>query len=119
MAETPNSRRPRALINGFGRIGRLALRRALGAVGAASGARPADAEPEFDVVAVNDPLASAESAAYLLQFDSVQGSFGEAAVTGGGTGITITTPAGKTVDLAFGTASRLEDVRLFVGGGAA
>ena len=46
MAET---RRPRALINGFGRIGRLALRRSLGFGGADLAA--------FDVVAVNDPLA--------------------------------------------------------------
>ena len=48
MAET-TTRRPRALINGFGRIGRLALRRVLGFNGVDLAC--------FDVVAGNDPLA--------------------------------------------------------------
>lgn len=51
----------RVAINGCGRIGRLALRAAF--------ARP----DEFEIVHLND-LASAESTAYLLQFDSVHGA---------------------------------------------
>ncbi len=47
-------------INGFGRIGRLALR--------------ASWEwPEFEFVQINDPALDAEAAAHLLNFDSIQG----------------------------------------------
>jgi len=46
-------------INGFGRIGRLALRRVL-------------ETKEFEVVAIND-LSSAENLAYLLKYDTAQG----------------------------------------------
>ncbi|KAK9834464.1 hypothetical protein WJX74_002256 [Apatococcus lobatus] len=49
-------------INGFGRIGRLAARYILAEV------------PELKLVHVND-LAAIESAAYLLKFDSVHGSW--------------------------------------------
>jgi len=47
-------------INGFGRIGRLALRAAWG-------------WPEMEFVAINDPGADAEMLAHLLNFDSVHG----------------------------------------------
>lgn len=46
-------------INGFGRIGRNVFRQAL-------------AEPEIEIVAVND-LASAKNLSYLLKYDSVHG----------------------------------------------
>ncbi len=51
-------------INGFGRMGRLALRAAVGR---------SDVDLEF--VAVNEPAATAETMALLLEFDSVQGRF--------------------------------------------
>jgi glyceraldehyde 3-phosphate dehydrogenase len=49
-------------INGFGRMGRLALR-----VG--------HSRPELEFVAVNEPNADADTAAHLLEFDSVHGRF--------------------------------------------
>ncbi|NBT74294.1 MAG: type I glyceraldehyde-3-phosphate dehydrogenase, partial [Betaproteobacteria bacterium] len=58
-------------INGMGRIGRLALRAAFGAVD-----RPVD-DPRRDnrltVVAVNELKGGAAATAHLLAFDSVQG----------------------------------------------
>ncbi len=59
-------------INGFGRIGRLAARVGLGGV---EGSFPA-----LDIVHVNDPGCDAETAAHLLEFDSVHGRF-RAAIT--------------------------------------
>ncbi|MFZ9682024.1 MAG: ArsJ-associated glyceraldehyde-3-phosphate dehydrogenase [Cephaloticoccus sp.] len=56
-------------INGFGRIGRLALRAAW-------------SWPEFDWVLINEPKGGAECAAHLLNFDSVQGRGPEAAAEG-------------------------------------
>lgn len=50
-------------INGFGRIGRLVLRAALG-------------NPEIEVVAVND-LADSKTLAHLLKYDSVHGTMKE------------------------------------------
>jgi glyceraldehyde 3-phosphate dehydrogenase len=47
-------------INGFGRMGRLALRAAWG-------------RDDLEVVAVNEPMATADTMALLLEFDSVQG----------------------------------------------
>ena len=47
-------------INGFGRMGRLALRAAW-------------QHPDLDFVAINEPHASADNLALLLEFDSVQG----------------------------------------------
>ena len=47
-------------INGFGRIGRLALRAAY-------------AWPEFEFVHINDPAGDAATFAHLLNFDSVHG----------------------------------------------
>ena len=49
-------------INGFGRIGRLAFRRAY-------------QEGGFEVVAIND-LTDAATLAYLLKYDTTHGSFG-------------------------------------------
>ncbi|MFT7665601.1 MAG: glyceraldehyde 3-phosphate dehydrogenase [Planctomycetota bacterium] len=47
-------------INGFGRMGRLAMRAAFDRV-------------DLEIVAINEPYASAENMALLLEFDSVQG----------------------------------------------
>ena len=58
-------------INGMGRIGRLALRAALGAAD-----RPADdprADNRLEVVHVNELKGGAAATAHLLAFDSVQG----------------------------------------------
>ncbi|MEI6857224.1 type I glyceraldehyde-3-phosphate dehydrogenase [Psychrilyobacter sp.] len=50
-------------INGFGRIGRLAL-------------RVMEDDPEFEVVAINS-MSGPETAAYLLKYDTAQGRFKE------------------------------------------
>jgi glyceraldehyde-3-phosphate dehydrogenase, type I len=52
-------------INGFGRIGRLALRASWH-------------WPEFEFVQINDPAANAETYAHLLKYDSVQSTWPEA-----------------------------------------
>lgn len=57
-------------INGFGRMGRLALRSAWG-------------WPELEFVAINDPGADAASLAHLLNFDSVHGHWDREAVAAG------------------------------------
>ncbi|KAK6461659.1 putative glyceraldehyde-3-phosphate dehydrogenase [Scheffersomyces coipomensis] len=49
-------------INGFGRIGRLVLRIALG-------------RPDIQVVAVNDPFIAADYAAYMFKYDSTHGRY--------------------------------------------
>jgi glyceraldehyde 3-phosphate dehydrogenase len=49
-------------INGFGRIGRLALRESWGAAG-------------FEIVHINEIAGDAKSAAHLLRFDSVHGTW--------------------------------------------
>jgi len=49
-------------INGFGRMGRLALRAAWN-------------WPEFEFVQINDPAGDAETLAHLLNYDSVQGTW--------------------------------------------
>ncbi len=59
-------------INGFGRIGRLAARVALGGV---AGDAMGDGFPALDIVHVNDPVGGPETAAHLLEFDSVHGRF--------------------------------------------
>ena len=68
-------------INGMGRMGRLALRAAMGAV------RRADGDPRggnrLDVVHVNEIKGGAAATAHLLEFDSVHGRFnGEVKVAG-------------------------------------
>lgn len=57
-------------INGFGRIGRLALRAAWG-------------WPEMEFVAINDPGADAHTLAHLLNFDSVHGRWNLEAIPDG------------------------------------
>ncbi len=49
-------------INGFGRIGRLALRAAWG-------------WPELEFIQINDPAGDAETFAHLLKYDSIQGTW--------------------------------------------
>ena len=56
--------RVRVGINGFGRMGRLALRAAWG-------------RDDMEFVAINEPHGSPETLATLLEFDSVQGRFAE------------------------------------------
>lgn len=53
-------------INGFGRIGRLALRAAW-------------SWPEFEFVQINDPAGDAATHAHLLNFDSVHGRWNDQA----------------------------------------
>ena len=58
-------------INGMGRIGRLALRAAMGAAD-----RQADdpyAENRLEIVHLNEHKGGAAATAHLLEFDSVQG----------------------------------------------
>jgi len=55
-------------INGFGRIGRLAF-------------RASEADPDVEVVAVND-LTDAKTLAHLLMYDSVHGKFGKDVAVG-------------------------------------
>lgn len=57
-------------INGFGRMGRLAMRAAFG-------------WPEIAFVRVNDPAGNAETLAHLLNFDSVQGTWNHQASADG------------------------------------
>ena len=58
-------------INGFGRIGRLAFRAALG-------------NPEVEVAAINDPFIDLDYMVYMLKYDSVHGRFkGDVSVSGG------------------------------------
>lgn len=58
-------------INGFGRMGRLALRAAW-------------QRRDIEIVAINEPHAPAENLALLLEFDSVQGRWGRAVHAGSG-----------------------------------
>jgi len=58
-------------INGMGRIGRLALRAAMG--GLYRGADDPRAENRLDVVHVNELRGGAATAAHLLEFDSIHG----------------------------------------------
>lgn len=57
-------------INGFGRIGRLALRAAWG-------------WPEMEFIQINDPAGDAATHAHLLNFDSVHGRWGHEASSDG------------------------------------
>jgi glyceraldehyde 3-phosphate dehydrogenase len=74
-------------INGMGRIGRLALRAALGAA-----ERPTDdprAGQRLDVVHLNELKGGAAATAHLLQFDSVQGRWREDIDADGDTAVRI------------------------------
>jgi glyceraldehyde 3-phosphate dehydrogenase len=62
-------------INGMGRIGRLALRAAMGAT-----YRPNDdprADNRLDIVHVNEVKGGAPTTAHLLEFDSIHGRWRE------------------------------------------
>lgn len=76
-------------VNGFGRIGRLVFRYAWD-------------DPDLEIVHVND-LCSCESAAYLIKYDSVHGTWDKAVETTGGDG------KGFTVDDATVTFSQEKD----------
>jgi len=65
-------------INGLGRIGRLVLRAALG--GAARPALDPGRDHRLDIVHVNEIRGDAAVAAHLLEFDSVQGRWRDAAI---------------------------------------
>lgn len=69
-------------INGFGRIGRLAFRKVF-------------ANPEYEVVAIND-LTKPEMLAYLLKYDSVQGAYRDHTVEHDDESITVD---GKTIKI--------------------
>ena len=58
-------------INGFGRMGRLAMRAAWGAGGTNPGG--AWGAGDIDIVHINEPNGTAEMSAHLLAFDSVHG----------------------------------------------
>jgi glyceraldehyde 3-phosphate dehydrogenase len=60
LTHSSPGRKTRIGINGFGRIGRLALRAGFDA-------------PDLEFVQVNDPGADAATLAHLLEFDSIQG----------------------------------------------
>ena len=62
-------------INGMGRIGRLALRAAMGGIFRAADDPRAD--NRLDVVHINEINGGAATAAHLLEFDSVHGRWGE------------------------------------------
>jgi glyceraldehyde 3-phosphate dehydrogenase len=76
-------------INGFGRMGRLALRAAWN-------------WPEFEFVQINDPAADAISLAHLLNFDSVHGRWAHEATADQGAmlieGKRIAVSQNKTID---------------------
>jgi glyceraldehyde 3-phosphate dehydrogenase len=74
-------------INGMGRIGRLALRAALG--GAWRGIDDPRRENRLDIVHVNEIKGGAAASAHLLEFDSVQGRWREAIATEGDSAIHI------------------------------
>jgi len=63
-------------INGFGRIGRLALRAAYSWVGGEQ-----DDLSNFEFVHINDPAGDVDTMAHLLNFDSVHGRFVHEAYT--------------------------------------
>src|ERR1700722_8184341 len=62
-------------INGMGRIGRLALRAAMG--GVHRGSEDPRADNRLDVVHVNEIKGGAATTAHLLEFDSVHGRWRE------------------------------------------
>jgi len=80
----------RVAINGFGRMGRLALRAAWD-------------NPDFDIVHVNEIAGDAVAAAHLLKFDSVHGTW-QVEISGADNALTID---GKT--LSYSQNRALED----------
>ncbi|MEO1016534.1 MAG: ArsJ-associated glyceraldehyde-3-phosphate dehydrogenase [Pseudomonadota bacterium] len=83
-------------INGFGRIGRLAARAALGGVG--------DFGARLDITHINEPSGGVATAAHLLAFDSVQGRW-RADIRGDGSALRI-----GDRGLSFSAESRPQDV---------
>jgi glyceraldehyde 3-phosphate dehydrogenase len=84
----------RVALNGCGRIGRLVLRIAF------------ESPDELELVALND-VASAESVAYLLQFDSVHGTWGGVSVRAEGDDIVFSSSA-RELRVPFTRHSHLE-----------
>jgi len=80
----------RVAINGFGRMGRLALRAAWG-------------NPDFEVIHINEVAGDAVAAAHLLKFDSVHGTW-QSEISGADNALTID---GKT--LSYSQNRRLEE----------
>ena len=73
-------------INGFGRMGRLFLRAAW-------------QNPALDIVLINDPKLDAQSAAHLLEFDSIHGRFAADSITADEQSIHV---QGKRIDFSDG-----------------
>ena len=90
-------------INGMGRMGRLALRAAMGGVRRATDDPRAD--NRLDVVHVNEIKGGAAATAHLLEFDSVHGRWHAAFDVDGDAGIAI---GGKSI--GFGAAAMPGDV---------
>ena len=90
-------------INGMGRIGRLALRAALGGI-----FRPESdprARNRLDVVHVNELKGGIKAAAHLLEFDSLHGRWNTAIGVDGGKAITV-----ANRKIGFSDAASLRDV---------
>jgi glyceraldehyde 3-phosphate dehydrogenase len=93
-------------INGMGRMGRLALRAAMGGVHRTSGDPRGD--NRLDVVHLNEVKGGASTTAHLLEFDSVHGRWHAAFETDGKTSIGIDgkrlgfTEAARPGDVAWG-----------------
>jgi glyceraldehyde-3-phosphate dehydrogenase/erythrose-4-phosphate dehydrogenase len=87
-------------ISGMGRIGRLALRAAMGAA-----ERPED-DPRranrLEVVHLNEIKGGAAATAHLLEFDSVQGRWGAPIAAEGTDAIRIQGSGGKRIARAHG-----------------
>jgi len=84
-------------INGFGRMGRLALRAAWG-------------WPGFEIVHINDMAADAATAAHLLNFDSVHGRWSqEALATERANGRAFESLTIGSQSLSYSQNSRIED----------
>ena len=81
----------RVAINGFGRMGRLGLRAGLG-------------DPDFQVVALNEIAGNLQTAAHLLEFDSVHGRWTTPVAAEGSTLVA----GGQR--LAFGAAATPSDI---------
>jgi glyceraldehyde 3-phosphate dehydrogenase len=90
-------------INGMGRIGRLALRAAMG--GAARPPEDPRAGNRLDIVHVNELKGGAAATAHLLEFDSVQGRWRAPIAAEGEAAITI-----GNHRLGFSAASRPADI---------
>ena len=84
----------RVAINGFGRMGRLALRAAWD-------------WPDFDIVHINETAGDAAAAAHLLKFDSVHGTWApdvrpdEESLTIDGTRVAYSSCAAREMESSF------------------